>query len=90
MAKLPSPHRLKCVRETAEPIRVGELHKGDYFMREGTPHLVVEGVITHTSAERGVWVCNAHSGSVWCLDSETRVWPAYNVELKMRIAGDGR
>ncbi len=84
-----SPHRLAHVEHSSSsPVDLLTLDKGDVFVREGAPHMVVEvadtvhGLIPNP--DDTVWICNLQTGSVWSEDVEKKVYPATNVMLEFK------
>mgnify|MGYP000408483389 CR=1 FL=1 len=81
----PRPHKLAHVehRLTDEPVRVDTLKKGDLFLREGTPHIVLSVPLTFSTVtpDDQMWVANIHSGGAWPLPKNELVWPIYNATL---------
>lgn len=80
----PRPHRMKHHERAAfMPVDLKELEKGDVFVREGTPHMVVfpPAEVSHNTPQDQVWIVNLQSGGCWPISGSTKVHPAHEVEL---------
>lgn len=81
----PRPHRIKHQERAAfMPVNLNTLEKGDVFMREDTPHMVVSPpaqVIADEQWKAQIWIVNLQSGGCWPIAGGTQVYPAHEVQL---------
>lgn len=83
-SKRPRPHRLKHEERAAfMPVDLKTLEKGDVFVREGTPHMVVDPPteVRQNTPHGSVWIVNLQSGGCWPIQGSTQVHPAHDVSL---------
>lgn len=92
-----SPHRL-AHQETSScmPVELRTMAKGDVFVRQGAPHMMVEldsstraAVDKHHSVGDALYVINLQTGSVWPASAKDQVYPATNVVLSYQSARRG-
>lgn len=86
-----SPHRLSHQESAAfMPVDLSTLSKGDVFVRQGTPHMVVDppADIAKDAEAAGydrytgkTWIVNLQSGGCWPTSSSEQVHPAHDVRL---------
>lgn len=82
--KRPRPHRIKHEERAAfMPVDLIGLEKGDVFVREGTPHMVVSppAEIEQNTPQGHVWIVNLQSGGCWPIAGSTQVHPAHDASL---------
>lgn len=78
------PHRITHQERAAfMPVDLKVLEKGDVFVREGTPHMVVDppADVAHMTPVNQVWIVNLQSGGCWPISGSTQVYPAHDVSL---------
>lgn len=83
-ANRPRPHRIKHQERAAfMPVDLKDLEKGDVFVREGTPHMVVSppAEVEQNTPQGSVWIVNLQSGGCWPIGGSTQVYPAHDVSL---------
>ncbi len=97
MAKDKSPHRLAHQERSAcMPVDLRSMGKGDVFVRQGAPHMMVEldsstraAVDKHHSVGDALYVINLQTGSVWPVSASEQVHPANDVVLSYTSARRG-
>lgn len=80
----PRPHRIKHQERAAfMPVDLSTLDKGDVFVREGTPHMVVSppAEVAQNTPQGQVWIVNLQSGGCWPIGGSTQVYPAHEAQL---------
>ena len=78
----PSRHRMTHIESAAfQPCDLGSLSKGDVFVREGTPHMVVEVPAALAGSQEQTWIVNLISGGCWPHADTAQVYPAFDVNL---------
>lgn len=87
--KAKSPYRLHQLEEQADGrLQLGELGKGDVFVRQGTPCMLVDISLAPFGSlpcDPGkVWVVNLQNGSTWPCSVAEEVFPAISPLLSYK------
>jgi len=78
-----SPHALRHVEfSLGHEVEIQSLAKGDVFLREGTPHMLLSSSFDEESYS--IPIVNLITGAYWHIPASTKVWPCFDVTLHFK------